>query len=47
MGGAGEVTPSPESLVGWLLEHQDQVVDLEPPPSTLPEVEEEEVSDKF
>ena len=45
MGGAGEVTPSPESLVGWLLEHQDQVVDLEPPPSTLPEVEEEEVSE--
>ena len=44
MGGAGEVTPSPESLVGWLLEHQDQVVDLEPPPA-LPEVEEEDVSE--
>lgn len=27
LGGASETTPSPESLVGWLLEHQDQVVD--------------------
>ena len=44
MGGAGATDPSPESLVGWLLEHQDQVVDLEPPPA-LPEVEEEEVSE--
>ena len=29
LGGIGEITPSPESIVGWLLEHQDQVVDLE------------------
>ena len=24
------MTPSPESIVGWLLENQDQVMDLEP-----------------
>ena len=30
LGGIGEMTPSPESIVGWLLENQDQVVDLDP-----------------
>ena len=30
LGGIGEMTPSPESIVGWLLENQDQVVDIEP-----------------
>ena len=40
-GGSGEVTPSPESIVGWLLENQDQV-DLEPDP--IPVIE-EQVSD--
>ena len=40
MGGIGEITPSPESIVGWLLEHQDQVVDLEPPTNVLEEFSE-------
>ena len=50
MGGIGEMTPSPESIVGWLLEHQDQVVDLEPP-NVLEEEEElsesESISESF
>ena len=25
LGGMGNLNPSPESIVGWLLEHQDQV----------------------
>ena len=51
MGGIGEITPSPESIVGWLLEHQDQVVDLEPPTNVLEEEEEfsesESISESF
>ena len=48
-GGSGEVTPSPESIVGWLLENQDQV-DLEPDP--IPVIEEhvsdsDSISDSF
>merc|ERR1711994_690175 len=48
-GGSGEVTPSPESIVGWLLENQDQV-DLEPDP--IPIIEEQisdsdSISDSF
>ena len=34
LGGIGEMTPSPESMVGWLLEHQDQVMEMEPPASS-------------
>ena len=29
LGGQGNLNPSPESIVGWLLEHQDQVMDLQ------------------
>ena len=36
LGGIGEITPSPESIVGWLLEHQDQVMDIEPTHSSQP-----------
>ena len=48
-GGSSEVTPSPESIVGWLLENQDQV-DLEPDP--IPIIEEhisdsDSISDSF
>jgi len=43
LGGIGEMTPSPESIVGWLLENQDQVLDLEPTiPANVETVEEEE-----
>ena len=28
LGGIGEITPSPESIVGWILEHQDQVMEM-------------------
>ena len=31
LGGQGNLNPSPESIVGWLLEHQDQVMDLQEP----------------
>ena len=47
LGGIGEMTPSPESIVGWLLENQDQIVELKPlmqAPAELPK-EEEEFSD--
>ena len=27
---SGEMTPSPESIVGWLLENQDTIVELKP-----------------
>ena len=30
LGGIGEMAPSPESIVGWLLENQDQILDLKP-----------------
>ena len=48
-GGSSEMTPSPESIVGWLLENQDQV-DLEPDP--IPMIEEhvsdsDSISDSF
>ena len=47
LGGIGEMTPSPESIVGWLLENQDQIVELKPLMQALPELpkEEEEFSD--
>ena len=42
-GGNSEVGPSPESIVGWLLENQDQVdLDLDP---SIPIIEEEHLSD--
>ena len=31
LGGQGNLNPSPESIVGWLLEHQDQVMELQEP----------------
>ena len=30
-GGQGNLNPSPESIVGWLMEHQDQVIELQEP----------------
>merc|ERR1740123_1042553 len=36
LGGIGEITPSPESIVGWILEHQDQIMEMEPPVSAHP-----------
>ena len=35
-GGIGDMTPSPESIVGWLLEHQDRIDLREPPPPPPP-----------
>ena len=31
LGGQRNLNPSPESIVGWLLEHQDQVMELQEP----------------
>ncbi len=40
LGGLGNMNPSPESIVGWLLEHQDQV-DLDMTSSSLRTAEED------
>ena len=55
VGGAAEPGPSPESVVAWLLEHQDQLPDLDPPPAPPPphtqedeeESESESISESF
>ena len=36
LGGIGDITPSPESIVGWILEHQDQIMEMEPPVTAYP-----------